>query len=147
MTTRALLADPVFAGITRQGLHKRLQQARSLGLVHSPGHGLWAVTAREFLPVTVSVPGEPVIQAVAVADPIPAATTTVTTDSPPAAETILAPALMAGCSGVVHQQVAVNCTVQRDQPDPEKQPPERPPPATAALWSPAELRQLNPWHG
>lgn len=81
--TAALLADPVFAGQTRQAVTKQLSEARKLGVIHSPGRGLWAITSvlPATGPVTVQGPVEPVSQAVAMADPIPAAIMQTTTSS------------------------------------------------------------------
>jgi hypothetical protein len=201
--TAALLADPAFAGLTRQAVTKQLDAARKLGVIHSPGRGLWAIPTDQpaAMPMTVQGPAEPVSQAVAMADPIPEATMQATTSSVPAdvmdsgrLELIeeraamlefdagldrdeadrLALAMVMGpepaaAGGPVHQDVAGgDCIVQRPRKPAENQGRKGPskaqrpvmPPGSPAesdrrsfasvqgdLWSPAHLRQLNPWGG
>jgi hypothetical protein len=80
--TAALLADQAFAGMTRQAVTKQLGEARKLGVIHSPGRGLWSVTAAPAAkPMTVQGPTDTVSQTVAMADPVPGATMQATTSS------------------------------------------------------------------
>lgn len=193
VATRDLLADPVFSGMTRQALTKRLDQARKLGAVHSPGRGLWAVSQREALPMpmTITGPVEPITTAVAMADPIPAATIRATTaDAQPDAAVDLLELVeeraamlefdagldrdqaerqaldqVAGtgrCAAPVSELVAAGFTVQPARPrgptgpQPTAAPAAKPAsadrhsfpatgPSQGGLWTPAQLRQLNPW--
>jgi hypothetical protein len=190
VATRDLLADPVFSGMTRQALTKRLDQARKLGVVHSPGRGLWAVALHDALPMTITGPVEPITQALAMADQAPAATIQATTaDADPGnaadlLELVEERAAMlefdaglgrdeadrqaldqiAGAGpGIppVQELVSAGFTVQparrgpSDQhsppaPDAKPTPGQRlsfpaTGPAQGDLWTPAHLRQLNPW--
>lgn len=67
-----------------------------------------------------------------------------------AVEMVMGNGLTAGRSGDVHQQQVSGFTPQRNQPPPapareQPRPAAAPPPPQPGLWTPAELRQLNPW--
>ena len=83
VTTRDLRAAPEFSGMTYQALAKRLDQARKLGVIHTPGRGLWEITDQAALPVTVTGPAEPVSVGLAMADAAPLAAVQVTTTDAP----------------------------------------------------------------
>ena len=101
--TAALLADPAFAGLTRQAVTKQLDAARKLGVIHSPGKGLWAITAAPpaSKPMTVQGPAETVSQAVAMADPVPEATMQATTSN------VTADAMDSGLQELIAERAAM----------------------------------------